>query len=1400
MINMRKFFSKTKYTIRSLKASAAIVISAEILLSVFSVCFMSGAVYPIYKHEGGELITPRRTYKYISYDSTDNGDGTYSAPLYTIKNKANEEIHEQIIKSGDSPEPVPIPPNKPGQKFYGWYVVDDPVEQNGSVTYRWGSNPTRVDHSVVMTFDDTADSTVYLAPVYTDYYFISFHEREEGAPTGSENILTRRFIAFGNSNTTTVKISDVRAPSYDVHEIVFYGWSYDGQNYITVNSDGTENETYITVNKSDSDGGEIDIYPVFEKARWINFDVNDDGDGTAEPVRSQFVIVGQNGGEVTRLTPSTRNGYSFLGWYTNAVGGTQITGSDGRVVSGSADLGESGRLENGKYIINNNTTLYAHWQANQRSAYTVIYWKQKVSDSKNASQKTYDYDGSEKRTDTTFKDLGTTNFNNKSYTGFQYSRTEIISNNNDNLIAPDGSTIVNVYYDRKLITMNFYRYTSDYTYTVTTSNSGTQYGFNGTDFFKIERKSSGTGYVWKTYEYTATNDNGNSLYGIVDGEYVKLQAISSGWIFKTWNYYYNNEEYRGQRYKQNSAVNYTNKRYYKSNLTFIEASEDNVDGTFYSEVDPNGGRSVLTRSTETIYKWYDTGGNEYTGTRYTRSNYSSSDWHLYKQFTGLYGQTLESNGYSWDTDYNWYDSKGSSGNAEGTRITFLDAFFPPENTTTLNYYADSVSGSIPIRFYKESETAGDYNLANEVLASSGNFSITDKYNGFTADSYSTDNVNWIKLGEKDSDGYYAKVSYTDQLHIRFRRNNKYTFSLDSNGGNLNGSTSDQVYTDIPYDAEIGGYVTNINTPTRAHYVFTGWYEDKNGVELYDFNSRMPDSNVKVYAGWRLEEFTVTIDPDGAELDRVSYTVKYGEKVSEIAELSKQYRPDSSGGYTYVYITSDKLPQEKRKSFYIPYDSTQESYRTYYNNNYSQYADSGFTEQIFLDCIDKKRYKQIDVTDENTYTLLGWYDVMPGGSSSVNPHNFTDIIQSDVHIRASWRLDGKYYVAYDPVMKGLSVMTEPMPQTIDPASAADVQNPGRYRDQSKVVVLNAPTITGADAQIYKFAGWRIVDTEGNPLEGDKVYDPGDLLTIQSRYAQDNEQAYTKCIHLQAYYVPKDSDNRRLSIVSLSLDANGGTINAQKLPTDPKIKTEGDVLTLTKQPNNVGVALSTYRQSFDHPGGYFLLGWDSKRAADNYIPEYYADGTIGADKLQPSGNTLYAVWEPMLYISFENHSKERVTFSASFTNYSGTMQKYSGTINEVTGEYDREPYQLPQSISIEPNRKLKLILPQGDENVRYTVTGSYDGGEDVFTVTNTGGDGAVVRKSDTSKTYSVTGNMKYDKDGQKICFYDDEIIVPPPTDTGGDSTPFVIMFMCAAAVTAVSVVTRRRRKHRERSTTI
>ena len=273
----------------------------------------------------------------------------------------------------------------------------------GKAFVGWYDGETKFeDFNTALTITETTTRTI--TAKYENALYVYFYN-----PAGTQIMRTEKVADHYAHNYSHV--------SYDVdstHKLV--GWAAE--------RNGTENiADKITVPEGSTS---VNVYAIIKEGYWISFD----SDG-GSIVDSQFVL---NGDKLTlnKSTNPTKPGYTFDGWY-----------------NGSA------KVENGA-TVTNPMTLKAHWNAAEVN-YTINYWQQKVTDDKNATdaQKTYEYVEAETKKATTGTPISAENL--KTYKGFKYNA----NNSSKNVeISGDGTTIINVYYDRVLCTVNFHAYES----------------------------------------------------------------------------------------------------------------------------------------------------------------------------------------------------------------------------------------------------------------------------------------------------------------------------------------------------------------------------------------------------------------------------------------------------------------------------------------------------------------------------------------------------------------------------------------------------------------------------------------------------------------------------------------------------------------------------------------------------------------------------------------------------------------------------------------------------------------------------------------------------------------------------------------------------------------------------
>ena len=207
-------------------------------------------------------------------------------------------------------------------------------------------------------------------------------------------------------------------------------WQYaDGKAIV-----GWKNEaTGEQVDKVTFDDADINLIPIAsEGVVQVTFKT---GEGT--PINPVFV---EKGKKLAKPADPTRSGYAFTGWFTDEAG-TEAYDFDAAV--------------------NDALTLYAGWEG-EETGYKVVHWKQ------NANDENYTFTEMEELKGKAGK---TASYKAKSYQGF-----ELNTEKSDKVVTikGDGTTIKNVYYDRKMYPLTFYVKENVQRTTTETYNDGYQ--------------------------------------------------------------------------------------------------------------------------------------------------------------------------------------------------------------------------------------------------------------------------------------------------------------------------------------------------------------------------------------------------------------------------------------------------------------------------------------------------------------------------------------------------------------------------------------------------------------------------------------------------------------------------------------------------------------------------------------------------------------------------------------------------------------------------------------------------------------------------------------------------------------------------------------------------------------
>ncbi|MBR4948123.1 MAG: InlB B-repeat-containing protein [Clostridiales bacterium] len=1395
------------------------------------------SVYVIIEHVGGEVVTPRVQFHFIApvaedYQPTNNnGLFLYTSNPYTFNNKAtdpdagNKQV-SMIVRDGDTLESIEAPLNTQSTYFYGWYTVDkseDTVTYNsstktysGNITYSWPLNdPGRVELDKAVSISavrsgDTITSInwtvgnasgtctdidsegcahVYLAPIYSNYYFVNFHL---GAHTEStaETLLSRKLIVLGNSNQTEVKISDVEAPSNDPVHIVFIGWEQnvgtaqdpDWELIRTIDTNNQEiidpgkDGKYITVGAKT-----VDLYPYFVQARYINFNIGPSGNGALFLGPQLIFTSDESEGDeyaLDSLPTTTRNGFTFGGWYTGPDGtGHQITDAQGVVIDDDYVVKDSNNkklyeIKDGKIYAYNaldELEFYANWVPNTQATYKVVIWKQKDTDAANIpdDDKTYDYEtyyydenwntsnpvtedvlrnftGS----DADRQSVSGVNILGMNYTGFQYGRSEGLGT-----VDPQGSTVINVYYDRITYSVKF-------VFARRALSNGSETGNFYVPYLSGSRYTPPATMTWQAYctqgsgmGWTSANTNQLSLVCSYSSEFVQYE-------------------------------DYNNNRYYFYVITSNYGSDITDLWPDYSK--------FPTLGNYTLVSWWtmaSTSLNEGPGQNDTVKG----------KFSTMDSTVL--------------------GNLNSTNGNFLIASYRTNsNNWTYKIYWETLDGEDYTGMDVVTYNGNTYYLANSFTARSSNTNLSQQngpeYAGFNAPA----KVKGTGTGNI-AEFYYTRKSYD------------LTFSANYPPALAGNQPAEQIFTNITYGQSLASYSsTAAPAVPSSDYVFAGWYEDAGGVKPFDFaNETMPSANKVLYAKWSLKEYQININPNGGVICQTDLTWFTAEQLEAIGLTSEDNNPyatyfdniatqtiqsydnlvrnyvevsdaeaaqmDPNDVYRYVYIYRSnleggqgKLGAEARVAVYIR--DTEASLQAFYDFyvhqvELRQSRDPELTPlpraQWEATYVSADKYRKLRTGEQ--YVFLAWYEVVNGVRQNT-PFDFSQPAEHETTLIAEWRLDGGYSLLYtteyyadnnDYITANLEDWTDPLDGTSKYADGATTE----AMQEPTSVMVNGKGPEDAEYVDYQFLGWQIVKVETvagrpryTPLEPGVYYTAGQDLTVRARYSDEN-----MVIHMQAVYQRRDEAYRRPEVVNLTLNAgrdamntaygtlNGsaGDIPSWAWPGHYYFDVATNSIVFGDTQSNTAIYLYKYATTlsesevssdslnptgvkfFTHPAGYKLIGFDLDAYDTDFVPDYAADAVVA---VSPGDNhILYAVWEPMVYLDLVNDTEKALTISISSTNGNALY-----VVNQADGSFSRTPVN-PNSVVIEPGTT-RLVMPYG-AGKDFTISGTNTLGVGyVMEVSSTYAgrsselDPAPVKDIKNTKTYSISDQLYEDAQGRPV----------------------------------------------------
>ena len=681
-------------------------------------------------------------------------------------------------------------------------------------TYVFNADGATVDTQYITRGDTLSEPA---APVKEGHRFIGWYVGETPVTFGTvstvsetaEIIVEARFeevyyVFFHNPEGAVVATKEGRAgDEITTSDVTFAvgaeesitGWYYSGS-------------AVESVTLSDSN---VDLYAKVEKGFWVTYD--SDGGSYVAP---EFYPAG----ETAELSAQpTKNGYSFEGWYD---GNAEVTSTTKSV------------------------SVKAKWKENSSAQYRVIYWQQKVTDDKNAmdAQKTYAYVATETKTG---RPGTTVNVNaiTKSFNGFKKNTV----NSKSVTIAADGSTIMNVYYDRVLCTVNYY-VRENRKWNIKQTVTGL-YGANlkegewWTDYYWYAHKDGGTGcilltsYDFKTAGYA--NNEGN---------------ISSDGVVTTCNFYGTRKETGGKVYYYN----------------------EQADGSFklVNTVTTGGGTLTIHQKYAgyDLYK-YTTGriSGEPTTAEFWKNKTSCKDGEKAYEKPVYIASKLQSfrldysNGgevqhhetVKYTASLNGYDAKFTPTTRPATvdaNYTFDGWYSDPECTkkfdfnttmpaTNIVVYAGWKAPEVRVTAHRSPEDTTGVN----VEAAYGE-SVDE--NLLPAISYDAETQEFLGWFTRNADGSYrpwdfsTKIYSDVDLYARVISKGTFKVTYDANGGT--GTVEDGRAYAQGAKADVKA-ITGITAPTGKTFLYWSLNADGSGKKYYPNNTIEIEGDITLYAIW-----------------------------------------------------------------------------------------------------------------------------------------------------------------------------------------------------------------------------------------------------------------------------------------------------------------------------------------------------------------------------------------------------------------------------------------------------------------------------------------------------------------------------------------------------------------------
>lgn len=717
--------------------------------------------------------------------------------------RANVDLVGNII-----PDPTVNQAEGDTKVFCGWIIGKPDYDSNdvlGDHTINY------VRSAVVDRLNDTErpvqeGEVMKVYAMFFNYFIVSFLSENGDATRFAEAVYTK-------GNSLEYYIDQSYNPELDGYR--FVGWQMVGTDTVY------PNKTTITIM------GDTTFRAKVQAGRWLIFEENPDGNHKGATYNPPVFC--EDGVVTSAVRPSnpTLPGYNFEGWYTDKNFTTEF---------------------NFNQTIQANTTVYAKWTKKTTAQYTILIWQQ------NLAGDGYDFVQSIKLIGTTDAAITTINPQGSGnsayvringtdykYTGFYYDHSDV----SGKTIACQGTTVVNVFFNRIQYTLTFQIPNGSYT---------------------------------RISEPTANDDNDNRY---ICGNLSSGSTTSNGYTF-TWS-----SGYR-KLYARQGSNDSSKNWYFKSDVRTIDGEEYFVwvryssYGSYYYE--PSGWTTIKTITAG--YGQYI--GDQFPITGSNGTTYKHGErWYPSPTTTNfqlpiVYIETMPNESVNFHLNEVARPVK--------TMVMYVEAL-PGTDTSNANV---STNGEPAEVVTYNGKTFVLYNYIAAYYNGVSEEDFTD-LPGFEKLCVTDNNNNELSLETHGSNQYY-EWDTSNNATVRFYYLRKEYKILYQDGSYFDGNQvmiadgPDRGYLgeadEILYQSDISSYDDNYLNPTYPGYMFEGWYLDKTCTAAANFN-KMPAGSITVFAKWQRIQYRVYLHanegtlPPGQDPD---FRIDQGDMISNGEEI------------------------------------------------------------------------------------------------------------------------------------------------------------------------------------------------------------------------------------------------------------------------------------------------------------------------------------------------------------------------------------------------------------------------------------------------------------------------------------------------------------------------------------